>query len=81
MKHELVGQRVSKSGKNDNDRPIYRLPKGEKGWSIGQAPRSDSLLDRTVRPIGWAVRSADSLIDQQPGLSVRCDDFRYFGFD
>ena len=39
---------VSKSGKNDNDRGIYRMTKEERaGSSIGQPVRSDSS------PFGW----------------------------
>ena len=50
--YELVGQRVSKSGKNDNDRSIYRLPKEER------AGRSARHPDRTTCSIGQSVRSA-----------------------
>ena len=55
--HELVGQRVSKSGKNDNDSPIYRLQKGKgladrPGIPIGQPARSDSPSDRLGCSIG-----------------------------
>ncbi|KAJ0766080.1 hypothetical protein HanPI659440_Chr08g0311331 [Helianthus annuus] len=48
--HELVGQRVSKSGKNDNDIPIFRLPKEER------AGRSARYPDRTACSIGQSVR-------------------------
>ncbi|MFS7953427.1 hypothetical protein Hanom_Chr07g00618481 [Helianthus anomalus] len=65
----LVGQSLSKSGNEDNDSPIYRLPKGERsvrsarnpsrmGWPIEQPVRSAGLFDQVT------------LFDWQPPSSV-----------
>ncbi|MFS8002913.1 hypothetical protein Hanom_Chr13g01207641 [Helianthus anomalus] len=65
----LVWSELSKSGKDDNDSPIYRLPKGER------VHRSARTSDRLACPIEHPVRSAglfdqDFLFDKPPSSSV-----------
>ncbi|MFS7945697.1 hypothetical protein Hanom_Chr06g00527261 [Helianthus anomalus] len=67
--HGLVRSELSKSGKDDNDNPIYRLPKGER------VHRSARTSDRLACPIEHPVRSAglfdqDFLFDQLAFSSV-----------